>query len=236
LQVSELKRTLGKLAQSLKMDDKTKGFLQAISSNDDLEVKKYVSEHDINVNIKNPEDQGRTALHVATRNGHKKLVQVLVEDCKADVNLKDDNDEAPIHIAASVYRVDIVKYLLEKGSEYVEDVKHMLNDKNVDRFFAAVESGNVQLVEEILDKDKVDIDSLDKGRYHRTALHMAATDGRENLVKLLVEKYKADVNIADEIGEVPMHNAADKGHVNIVKYLASKNSRYIDDVKDLLDS
>jgi len=56
-----------------------------------------------------------------------------------------------------------------------------------------------------------------------TALHVAAENGYEPVVQLLMEK-GADVEAKDEDGEVALHQAADNGHEAVVKLLIEKRA------------
>lgn len=56
----------------------------------------------------------------------------------------------------------------------------------------------------------------------QTVLHVAAEEGKLDIVQWLVEKYRLDVNAVDNNGWTPMHSAAKGGHPKIVKYLLEK--------------
>ena len=63
---------------------------------------------------------------------------------------------------------------------------------------------------------KADVDAKDK--YGETALHWAAKEGHEAVVRLLVEA-KADVNAKNNDRETALHRAAKNGHEAVVKLL-----------------
>ncbi|RZC59867.1 hypothetical protein C5167_007170 [Papaver somniferum] len=56
-------------------------------------------------------------------------------------------------------------------------------------------------------------------------LHAAATGGRLNVCKYLVETLKVDVDFKDGDGYVPLHHAIFKGHLDIVRYLLEKGAK-----------
>lgn len=209
-------------------------LLQAVISNEIDHVSALLKQKKIKVDEVLDLNTDQTALHVAAQYGHKDLVRLLVEEFGADIDHKDKRGDAAIHIASCYYHSNVVKYLVEKNSRYKEDVKEMLNDKEVDEFFDAVRKNDVNLVEEFIKNKNMDVNSVDKGDYYRTALHLAASSGFEVMVRALVDNHKANVNIQDELGELPLHNAADNGHINIVKFLAERNSDCLSHVADLL--
>jgi len=57
-----------------------------------------------------------------------------------------------------------------------------------------------------------------------TALPEAILTQQDVIVKLLVEKYKADVNIADPLGKTPLHVAASTFNDEMVEYLISQGA------------
>lgn len=59
---------------------------------------------------------GRSGLHFGAREGHTKVVEVLIK-AGADVNARNKWMETPLHAAAYNGRADIVKILLEAGAD-----------------------------------------------------------------------------------------------------------------------
>lgn len=58
----------------------------------------------------------------------------------------------------------------------------------------------------------------------RTALHVAASEGRLDIVKLLVEQYNSPINRSDRWGGSPLDDAHRHRHMEVVQYLRSKGA------------
>ena len=82
--------------------------------------------------------------------------------------------------------------------------------------FEAAERGDAILVERLLDKGAA-VDS--KGRFGWTPLRVAAANGHEAVVKLLLATGKVDADSEDTIGRTPLSWAAGNGHEAVVKLL-----------------
>jgi glutaminase len=84
-----------------------------------------------------------------------------------------------------------------------------------DLLFAA-SRGDVWLVKELLARRIVDIDTCDYDG--RTALHLAASEGRVEVVKVLIE-YGASVSCRDRFGGTPKSDAIKFGHSELLQLL-----------------
>ena len=91
-------------------------------------------------------------------------------------------------------------------------------ETNVHRL--ARKGAKAELVKCIKKEGKESLSRKD-GDYEQTPLHIAAEEGHDEIVALLVEKYKVDVNAVDKNGWTPLHSAAKHGHVNIIEFLIS---------------
>jgi ankyrin repeat protein len=161
----------------------------------------------IDWNQRNAENS--TGLHLASENGHKAVVRLLLE-AKADVNVKNSDRETALYRAVRNGHAAVVKLLLEAKA-----------DINVRNIFGATVlhwaagDGHETIVKLLLEA-KADVNVKD--REGATVLHWAAENGHEAVVKLLLE-VKADVNVKDREGETALHWAARNGHEVVVKLL-----------------
>jgi len=84
----------------------------------------------------------------------------------------------------------------------------------------AIASQNLSRAKELLSKQETALES--KG-WH--VLHLAALFGEEKIVELIVEGKKADVGLRHgKLGVTPLHYAALKGHVRLMKWLVRKGA------------
>ncbi|KAJ6486392.1 ankyrin repeat-containing domain protein [Mycena vitilis] len=69
-------------------------------------------------------------------------------------------------------------------------------------------------------------DILDWSNVHgKTALHIAALKGHEELVRMLID-FGADVDLSDNKGNTPLHYASSWGHIPIVQLLIERGCQY----------
>ena len=84
-----------------------------------LEVEKLLIEDGFagtDINVKNNDEW--TALHVACKDGHLDLVQLLIGR-GSSVNLKTAQGSSPLHIAQELFRTEVVRYLIRQWSRLV---------------------------------------------------------------------------------------------------------------------
>ena len=183
---------------------------------------------------------GMTPLQWAVQKGHLDMAELLLDN-KADVNAKDILGETALHYAARNGRPDLVAILLSHGAKINtrnkagqtpfqlategnhKDVINLLGGHGgkggampkVD-IFEAAGTGNAEAVRELLEKHPGLVSK--KSRTGDTPLHVAAMNGRTEVVKLLLAG-KADVNARNDYGVTPLHNAAGNGLTEVVALL-----------------
>ncbi|KAF5874813.1 putative nb-arc and ankyrin domain protein [Botrytis fragariae] len=148
----------------------------------------------------------RTPLMNAAFYGRKNVVDLLLEN-DAEVNCVDFGNESPLMKAAATGHVNIMSLLLEKGAKF---------DCKEEGFALALLSnsryGRKEMVEFLL-QSGVDASPRDMmpGYQGWTPLIHAASNGNENIVKLLLEN-GAEINAKSESGCTPLYEAASWGH------------------------
>ena len=177
------------------------------------EVKTLLSSGMFDINYSNSLESGfgETALHVAAGNGHKDMVQFLL-DSGAELDIQDTYGSTPLSLALAASNVpnDVVKLLLDKGAELETE-----NDFGSTPLLYAVGWGNTGIVQMLLHRG-AEINK--KNRKGDTPLHLAARLGQEDAVGLLLER-GAELNLLDGEGRTPIKLAEARGHMNVVKLL-----------------
>ncbi|KAI9777667.1 MAG: hypothetical protein M1816_004610 [Peltula sp. TS41687] len=137
---------------------------------------------DVNA-LKGDGDEGQTALHIASANGHLEMVRWLLAH-GADVSIYDRDpfgSAAALHFAACGAHVEVIRAFLDAGAEQRE--RGPLG--------GAVEDRHIQAIMLLLDRG-ADVLARDE-EMGDTVLHQAARSGHLDLIKLLLSR-GADVD------------------------------------------
>ena len=151
----------------------------------------------------------RTALHVAASEGHLDICKYLVEEKNARINRSDRWGGSPLDDAHRHRQDEVVAFLRKHGATTGS------LDQGTNLITAAAE-GDAEEVALLL---SLNYSVINQGDYDkRTALHLAAGEGRLDVVKLLV-KAGADVNAEDRWGGRPLDDAKRNRHDDVCEYL-----------------
>ncbi|CAL9040701.1 ankyrin repeat-containing protein ITN1-like [Musa acuminata AAA Group] len=181
-----------------------KGFLDVV-----VELLKYSDQESLMRRNKS----GFDALHIAAREGHQAIVQVLIGCNPALVKTFGQSNATPLITAATRGHTEVVNLLLEQDPSLIELSKN--NGKNALHF--AARQGHVEIVKALLGKDSQLARRTDKKG--QTALHMAVKGTCCGVVKALVDADPALVMLPDRAGNTTLHVAARKKRVEIVNLL-----------------
>ncbi|CAF1456570.1 unnamed protein product, partial [Rotaria sordida] len=146
---------------------------------------------------------GSTALHVSAFYGHPEIVRCLLE-CGADYRIKNDGNNTAEY------------------ESYNDNVRQMFTDLKTTPF--------VQAAADQLDWFKTNISNITQHideQYHvqrQTLLHCASKKGYMDLVRWLVEKRSANLDIVDINLNSALHLAAYGGHKSVVEYLLNRGA------------
>jgi ankyrin repeat protein len=184
-------------------------------------------------------------LVLSSENGHKEIVQLLIEK-GIDINQTDEDGRNALHWASANGHKEIVQLLIEKGidinqtdedgenalhlatSNGHKEIVQLIIEKGIDinqtdgdgenALHLASENGNKEIVQLLIEKG---IDINQTSEYGRNALHWASANGHKEIVQLLIEK-GIDINQTSEYGRNALHWASANGHKEIVQLLIEK--------------
>jgi ankyrin repeat protein len=150
------------------------------------------------------------------------MVELLLAQ-GADVNLRTDFGEMPLHAAVDYADEDMVRLLLTHGADVDGRVKRNTDagpgpvEGETPLHYAAI-GGRVELVSLLLARG-AEVNACDDG--DDTPLHGAALRGHREVVELLVT-HGADVSARNSRGRTPLDEAIRRGHEDIVRLFTAK--------------
>lgn len=155
------------------------------------------------------DEQRQSALRMASANGHRKVVRLLLE-AGADINASNWEKRTALLLAAENGQISIARLLLNRGAR--EDIS---DNKGRSPIFAATEKGLDLMVQAILlSTGKPDVQNGDGN----TPLCVSAARGHEKVVEVLLE-FGADRTLSNNLEETPLDLALEHGHRSIIKLL-----------------
>ncbi|GAB6022752.1 hypothetical protein CHUAL_006847 [Chamberlinius hualienensis] len=194
-------------------------------------------------------------LHLAAKSGNAKMVDILVNDFKVNVNSVDDSGYTPLHISVINNNLDVVKILIKKYNANL----HAINNNGCTPLHEAAISNSPKMVhfllnncssnmllqfnnatssnQETLNKHK-EIVKLIIQNYigyatatdGDTPLHMAVIRNNIKLIKILIDNYDADVDSSNNDGRTPLHEAVINNNIAIVTMLIEDFQANVDAV------
>ncbi|CAJ2632701.1 unnamed protein product [Trifolium pratense] len=156
---------------------------------------------------------GFDPLHIAANQGHKDIVQFLLDHDPELIKTFAQSNATPLVSAATRGHADVVELLLAYDPSQLEIARS--NGKNA--LHLAARQGYVDVVKILLGKDPQLARRTDKKG--QTSLHMAVKGVNCEVVKLLLAADAASVMLPDKFGNTALHVATRKKRVEIVNEL-----------------
>ena len=172
--------------------------------------KMLIDKHKVDVNV--ADKRGWTAVHFSAQSGNCQLVAYFAE-MGTDVHLKTNDGSNCLNIAAYQGHLNLCKMLIDKHKVDL----HMTDNDGWTALHYSAQSGNCELVAYFAE---MGTDIHLKTNDGRNCLHIAALKGHLNLCKMLIDKHKVDVNVADKRGWTAVHFSAQSGNCQLVAYFA----------------
>eukprot|EP00731_Ephydatia_muelleri_P029108 Em0020g752a len=164
-----------------------------------------------------------TAMHVAARKGQIEVLIYLVENDMVKEIPRAKNGATPAHDAAGTAHLDCLRYLMKQTNINVND----MDGSGQTILHWAVLSGSLETVHYLIVEGQASIDSADRNGL--TVFHVAAVKNYLPILKLLAgcaykryPKPQRLLNAKNKSGLTPLCCAAQAGHVEIVRWLATK--------------
>uniref|UniRef100_A0A663M2J3 Uncharacterized protein n=1 Tax=Athene cunicularia TaxID=194338 RepID=A0A663M2J3_ATHCN len=184
------------------------GIFDAVAKGYLSELEKTWRDNDIDALNSSSE----TLLHVATANGHLRIMEYLISK-GAKIDVKDRKGRTPLHRAAEKGHGDAVKVLLQRGA-----YMYSLDTEGKTPLHLAAQNNHVHIVRMLL-KEEARTKDMDGC----TPMHYAAIKGNTEIVKILLTSRK-NKNIDDRNiwRKTTLHIAAEHGHSNLINLLLTQ--------------
>ncbi|CAG9840981.1 unnamed protein product [Diabrotica balteata] len=138
------------------------------------------------------------------------------------INETFEDNRQPIHAAAQVGNIEVIKFLLNHKNVSV----NIQDGYGYTPIYIAAEAGYYNLVQFLIDSHaNVNVKTKLK---KFTPLHIAGYNGDEKTLKVLLKSEETSINVVDEEGFSPLHSAV-FGGIHVVKSLLSSNKTMIND-------
>ena len=174
--------------------------------------------------LEDKDNKSKTPLHAAassylSSSGRLAVIRFLVEEKKADLGAKTDIKWTPLHSAVRYSGLSTIELLIRLGAN--KEAKN--NYGHTPLIMACYETqlhpANRLAIIDLLLQFQVQIDNQDNLGY--TALHMACIRGFKEITERLL-KAGADRNILSDVGQKPLHYAAEYGHAELISLLSQQ--------------
>ena len=200
--------------------------------------------------ISTKKKDGDNCLHIAARNGHLYLCQILIDDHGFEENNVDNNGCTALLNSAQSGNYELVKYFVDKGTDIHQKTKNgeiclhiaarsghlhlcqtLIDDHGFDEncadnkgwtaFLNSAQSGNYELVKYFVDKGT---DIHQKTKNGENCLHIAARSGHLYLCQTLINDHGFDKNIVNNNGWPALHRSAESGNYELFRYFVDKGA------------
>ena len=176
--------------------------------------------------------ENKYLVHEAIRENKTQLAKQLIDENAKLILTKDEDERTPLHWACSQNNLEMVEYLLKPRAAIAAiEVDDMVDASGWTPVHISASLGNVGILDAFLKSDS-DIDINLTTNQGTTALHLAASKNRSNVVRMLVVDHKCSCRIKDNKGSTALHRAASIGSQPIVELLAGPGKANLN-VKDI---
>ncbi|XP_043483988.1 ankyrin-1-like [Leptopilina heterotoma] len=163
---------------------------------------------------------GDTPLHLAIRNNHPSVFDVLVRKC--NLNATNRVGHAPLHLAAYENYIQFVEILLKKGAKI-----NVQSKNGYTPLHCAIYRKHIQLAEILLQNGaNVNVQAKNK----QSPLYVAIQIKSIQLAEILLQN-GADVNVVDKNETTPLASAAIYNNIELVELLLKNGATISEEQK-----
>ncbi|RLV95043.1 hypothetical protein DV515_00012924 [Chloebia gouldiae] len=188
--------------------------------NNAAKVRELLQKYPDKVDAKN---QGRTALQIASYQGHLEVVKMLLQ-AHANVDLRDDEGDTALHYAAFGNQAEVARVLLAKGAS-----ADLLNNAKCTALYVAVSQGFTEVVRALCELN-CDVNLPDS--QGDTPLHYAITLDYKVVIEILTEVPNIDFTVQNCQGFNLLHYSALKGNKLAIKKILARARQLVDSKKE----
>ncbi|XP_046389519.1 transient receptor potential cation channel subfamily A member 1-like isoform X2 [Ischnura elegans] len=183
-------------------------------------LKKCKSEECLRQLLNEKDETGCTPLHYASRGGHIRSLQNLIQ-LGASVNLKNNNNESALHFAARYGRYNIACQLLDsdKGTFIINET----DGKGLTPLHISSQEGHRKVVQLLLNRGAL----LHRDHNGRNPLHLAAMSGYTKTMELLHSVHSHLIDQVDKDGNSALHLATMENKPSSIKMLLSMGCKLL---------
>lgn len=186
--------------------DRTALHLAAL--NNQVEIIQQLKSSGLEVSVR--DNFGRSPLHLAALFNNIAAINKLLE-IGANQEEMDGYNRTPLHLAASNNNIDAVGKLLEVGAN-----PRAIDTYNRTAMHLAIKNDAVETIKKFLEHD-VNMMIIDNRM--NTLLHLATKYNSINTLEFLCSNKELNVNVQNEYGSTPLHNAAFNGDTTAISIL-----------------
>ena len=175
-------------------------------TNGDLKQAEDLLEKTADIDTQHKDKMGNTFLHLASSRGYLKIVKILIDNKKFDINVKNNDGYTPLHSAAEGGHLDVIKYLIGNNGDI--NIKNSDGDTAIvlaiqNNYADKTENSHFNIVKYLFDnKDKI---NLTYG--YNPLITIAEKNENDNVKEYFTKKY-ADINIANDKRKIELIRVA----------------------------